>query len=194
VQAAEQRTELAEAARRADRVPPLLPGNRAGPLGDQYGAAVEEGDRLVRRAPLGRELMRRQAAEDRGVARYRLGGSAGGEPAGHPVRAVGAHDPPHAQVKLDHRVRRDPVPPGQVRPQALTRSAGHRRTEANQVAVRVEVRALAQVVRRVANPAGQPAGARPRPLVVQCVGVLDVKVGGADMLVIALGSVPLIER
>ena len=169
-------------------------GNRVGPLGDQYGAAVEDGGRLVRRAPLGRELVRRQVAEDRGVARHRLGGPAGGEPAGHPVRAVRSPDPPYAQVKLGHRVHGDPVPRLQVRAQALAWPAGHRRAEADQVAVRVDVRSLAQLVRPVADAAGQPANAGPRPLVVQRVGVPDIQVGGADVLVVGLGPVPFVER
>jgi hypothetical protein len=79
MQASEQRAEVAEAARRADRVPPLLAGNRVGPLGDQDGAPVQVGDRFVRRAPLGRELVRRQVAQDRRVTRHRFGAPAGGE-------------------------------------------------------------------------------------------------------------------
>jgi hypothetical protein len=77
VQATEQPAEMAEAARRPDRVPPLLPGNRVGPPGDQHAAAADDGHWLVRRAPLGRELAGRQVTEDRGVARHRLGLRAG---------------------------------------------------------------------------------------------------------------------
>lgn len=81
-----------------------------------------------------------------------------------------------------------------MRAQALAWPAGHRRAEADQVAVRVDVRSLAQLVRPVADAAGQPADAGPRPLVVQRVGVPDIQVGGADVLVVGLGPVPFVER
>jgi len=80
-----------------------------------------------------------------------------------------------------------------VRAQALAGPTGHRRAEADQVAVRVDVGALPQLVRRVADPAGQAADAGPRPLVVQRVGVLDIQVGGADVPVVGLGLVPFVQ-
>jgi hypothetical protein len=81
-----------------------------------------------------------------------------------------------------------------VRAQALSRPPGHRRAEADQVAVRVDVGALAQLVGRIADAEGQPAAARPRPLVVQRVGVRDIRIGGADVLMVGLSPVPFVER
>ena len=184
VQPPEQRPEPAEAAGAADRLPALPAGHRAGPLGHQHGPAVEGRDRLVGRAPLGRELAGGHVPEDRGVARHRLGRPAGGEPPRHPVRAVGPADPPHADVEVGHRGHVDPVPRLQVQPQPLGGLARHRRPEADQVAVRIDVRALAQLVRRVADAPGQPADAGAGPLVVERVGVRDVQVGGADVLMV----------
>ena len=188
VQPPEQRPEPAEAARPADRLPALPARHRAGPLGHQHRPAVQGRDRLVGRAALGRELARGHVPQDRGVARHRLGRPAGGEPPRHPVRAVGPADPPHADVEVGHRGHVDPVARLQVRAQALAGLARHRRAEADQVAVRVDVRALAQLVRGVADAAGQPADAGPGPFVVERVGVGDVQVGGADVLVVGLAA------
>ncbi|MGD0062274.1 MAG: hypothetical protein ABSB76_02400 [Streptosporangiaceae bacterium] len=113
VQAAEQRAEVAEAARRADRVPPLLAGNRVGPPGDQDGAAVEVRDRLVRRAPLGRELVRRQVAQYRGVTRHRFGALLAGNqratqsgPSGRPTRHTPRSSSDTASIVIPYLVSR----------------------------------------------------------------------------------------
>jgi hypothetical protein len=68
---------------------------------------------------------------------------------------------PDADIEFGHRLDLDLVRPIQLRPQPPGGLGRHRRAEADQVAVQVDVRALAQLVRRIADPPGQPAGPRP---------------------------------
>jgi hypothetical protein len=184
VQPPEQGAEPPKTARGTDRLAPVPARNRLRPRGHQHRPAVERRDRLGDRTALGGEVIRRQVPEDLGVTRHRLGRTAGGKPAGHPVGSVGAPDPPHADVEIGHGLDLDRVRRLKVRPQALGRLARHRRAEPDQVAVRVNVPALAQLVVRIADAAGHPADAGPGPFVVECVSVRHVEVRAADVLVV----------
>ena len=100
VQSPEQCTEVAQPAEVFDRRPPLLPGHRFHVLGDEDAPSVQDRERIGRRQAFGREVLRRQEAQNLGVAVGGVRRTGRREPAGHPVGAVGPAYEGDAEVEL----------------------------------------------------------------------------------------------
>ena len=104
VQPAEQATQPAEGSPAAVR-----PGARHVP-GDQDALSLMHRDRLLRRAPLGGELLLLESPEQGRVTLRGRQWPVRGEDPGHPVRAIPAVNAVHAEIELGQPGHPYPVP------------------------------------------------------------------------------------